>query len=125
MSRPQQEAWEGGFPQCIRMLCQCCQVAVDTAWLSPTLAVNEGKSKSYTSPHLCMCFCDSLLIAPVSGEEHSYKKSPPLEEGEVLSCQLQLCKSELSKVFQVRASRRDGSKRAVRAGRLFALSLTL
>lgn len=122
MSHPQQEAREGGFPQCVTMLCQC---ALDTARLSPTLGVNEGNSKSYTSPHLCVCFRDSLLITPVSGEERSYKKSPSLEEGELLSCQLQLCRSELSKVFQVRASRREDSKRAVRAGRLFALSLTL
>lgn len=39
-----------------------CQVAVDTARLSPTLGVNEGKSKSYTSPHASICAC--VFVTP-------------------------------------------------------------
>lgn len=59
MSEPSAAGGTGGrLPTvCNDALPACRQVAVDTAPLSPMLGVNEGKTKSYTSPHASICVC--------------------------------------------------------------------
>lgn len=53
------EAQEGGFLQCVGMLCQWHP---DITGLSPVLGVNEGKSKSFTSPRASVCAC--VFVTP-------------------------------------------------------------
>lgn len=86
------ETWEGGFPQCVRML---CQHHPHTTGLSPALGLNAGKTKSFTSPHphphVFVTPSWSLLLVGSA----QLKKNKSLFRGrEITEMQLWLCKSD-------------------------------